>query len=197
MKIKNRKGFTLIELLAVITILGILMLVAIPSVQRVIENARRDTSIDNAKKYADAVNTQWAADNIKCKTTGSTFDTLGSSVPAGEYFVPFMTGSMTWKWDSGTYTLNSTPKTNAEFLIDKGGKSGWGNADVRGVVRVSKKANGNNLYYVAMVDGGGHGISTTSISTVVDNLARADAKSSGAVLNYTAATLGKECQVLS
>ena len=33
---KNKKGFTLIELLAVIVIMGILMMVAIPAVSRVI-----------------------------------------------------------------------------------------------------------------------------------------------------------------
>ncbi|MCI8459773.1 MAG: prepilin-type N-terminal cleavage/methylation domain-containing protein, partial [Bacilli bacterium] len=32
----NEKGFTLIELLAVITIMGILMMVAIPAVTRII-----------------------------------------------------------------------------------------------------------------------------------------------------------------
>ena len=51
MKKLNSKGFTLIELLAVITIMGILMMVAIPSVSRTIENSRRDTFADNALTY--------------------------------------------------------------------------------------------------------------------------------------------------
>ena len=37
---KNNKGFTLIELLAVVTILGILMIIGIPSVNRIIEDSR-------------------------------------------------------------------------------------------------------------------------------------------------------------
>ena len=54
---KNLKsaGFTLIELLAVITIMGILMMVAIPSVSRTIENSRRDAFADLAKQYINTV----------------------------------------------------------------------------------------------------------------------------------------------
>ena len=40
MKKTNKKGFTLIELLAVIIILGVLMIIAIPSVTQYISNSR-------------------------------------------------------------------------------------------------------------------------------------------------------------
>ena len=51
----NKKGFTLIELLAVIIILGILMIIAIPSVTSYIQNSRKSAYVDTAVAYADAV----------------------------------------------------------------------------------------------------------------------------------------------
>ena len=47
---KNKKGFTLIELLAVIIILGILMIIAIPSVTSYINNSRKEAYVDTAKE---------------------------------------------------------------------------------------------------------------------------------------------------
>ena len=46
----KNKGFTLIELLAVIIILGILMLIAIPSVTSYINNSRKETYVDTIKE---------------------------------------------------------------------------------------------------------------------------------------------------
>lgn len=46
----NKKGFTLIELLAVIIILGILMIIAIPSVTNYISNSRKSAYVNTAKE---------------------------------------------------------------------------------------------------------------------------------------------------
>lgn len=67
--IKNNKGFTLIELLAVIVILGILMIVAIPQVTRYIEQSKRDAYIDNAKAYINAARYAYLNDEFS-NTTG-------------------------------------------------------------------------------------------------------------------------------
>ena len=65
-KNKLKKGFTLIELLAVITLIGILMLLAIPSVSSIIEKFRTDTFVTNAKSYANAAKKLWTSDGLYC-----------------------------------------------------------------------------------------------------------------------------------
>ncbi len=50
----NNKGFTLIELLAVIVILGVLLAIAVPSVSKYINTAKKSTYVINVKEYADA-----------------------------------------------------------------------------------------------------------------------------------------------
>lgn len=46
----NKKGFTLVELLAVIAIISILSLIAVPNVISIVDNNRKDTMLDDAKK---------------------------------------------------------------------------------------------------------------------------------------------------
>ena len=48
---RNEKGFTLIELLAVVVIMGILMAVAIPSINLIITDSRKDIYINSAKTF--------------------------------------------------------------------------------------------------------------------------------------------------
>lgn len=142
MKKINSKGFTLIELLAVITIMGILMLVAIPAVSRTIENSRRDTFMDTAKAYVNAVKNAVAADELKC---GSGADAKIISAEG--------TGFYQLKFDSS----NETGKD----LMEQGGKSSWGNAEVKGIVVIEKTVQDNRnsyKYYVMMVDSVGRGI---------------------------------------
>ena len=51
---KNNKGFTLVEILAVIIILGILMIIAVPAVTQHISDSRKTTFITSSNKLIEA-----------------------------------------------------------------------------------------------------------------------------------------------
>ena len=154
---KNQKGFTLIELLAVIVIIGILMLIAIPAMSRYIENARKDSLITIAKEYVNAVRNSWSADDLLCGSS----DQVSSSMDEGNYYV-----------------LIDTTTESTEELLDQGGKSPWGNRDLKGYVRVNITTNAKEQrvtkYYIAIADGT-HGIYDNVSSPIeADDLARGD-----------------------
>lgn len=69
LKIKNNsKGFTLIELLAVIVILGILMITAIPAVTKYINSSKKSTFADSAGAYINAARYSLLNDEYDCQT---------------------------------------------------------------------------------------------------------------------------------
>lgn len=51
----NKKAFTLVELLASLVILGVLMLVVVPTVTRIINNNKIDTYLEDAKRFVSNV----------------------------------------------------------------------------------------------------------------------------------------------
>lgn len=157
----NSKGFTLIELLAVITILGILMLVAIPNVTRTIENSRRDTFADLAKQYVNTVRNAVLADEIKCGdiSVGGTGD--------GYYY----------------FKIDSAAKANyndSNDLMENSSKSPWSSSDVAGYVAWRKSTNGEKTttrYSILLVDNGKHGVmggtSTSPTAIKEEDISRA------------------------
>ena len=78
---KKEKGFTLIELLAVIVILAILMVVAVPKILNVIENSRKSAAESSIKLVKDAIKTQ--------VTSGSIMGTNFTSDESGCYTFNF------------------------------------------------------------------------------------------------------------
>ena len=193
----DRKGFTLIELLAVITILGILMLILIPSVSRIIENSRKNTFLSTAKNYANAVRDEWAADNLYCsRGSGASAVTnkLASSLNTGQFYIYVQSEAVGGASAQlpGTYSNGTAQNalSNFEQLINSGGRSSWGNNEVYGYVRVdvheSTQANAVSSekqmiydYYVELIDSAGHGI-TDDQNKLVGNLIRSDVKTTGA-----------------
>ena len=51
----KNKGFTMVELLASMVLLGILMIVAVPTVLRVMDDSRRTTIVNDSKKFVSNV----------------------------------------------------------------------------------------------------------------------------------------------
>ena len=60
----KNKGFTLIELLAVIVILAILMVVAVPKILNVIENSRKSAAESSIKLVKDAIRSQVTSESM-------------------------------------------------------------------------------------------------------------------------------------
>ena len=81
---RNKKGFTLIELLAVIVIMGILIMVAIPAVTRYILQSRKDAFADTAKSYITAVRYAYLNDELNCNGSYPTAGTLYYKLDAAD-----------------------------------------------------------------------------------------------------------------
>ena len=92
----KKKGFTLIELLAVIIIIGIIMMISIPSVTSIIDETRKKAYVDVINTYTDAVKKQVEARKFNIKKDGATYyvpvdlidiDTGKNESPYGEWAV--------------------------------------------------------------------------------------------------------------
>ncbi len=86
----NRKGFTLVELLAVIVILAVLALVAMPNVTRLMENARKNSFTTEAEEFAKYAQTAYTnvqlAGSLSSSGQISKFKVPGTAKGDFEYF---------------------------------------------------------------------------------------------------------------
>ena len=130
----SKKGFTLIELLAVIVILGVLLAIAIPSVAKYINTAKKSTYVINVKEYADAAKKEF-------------------NLASSEYELPISYGEAS--------VISFGELENA--LENGGKKSPYGAKfiDVYSYVMVVNDGSAEKphfTYYVAAVDEKGYGI---------------------------------------
>lgn len=162
---KNKKGFTLIELLAVITIMGILMLVAIPAVSRTIENSRRSTFANTIGTYIRAASAAIEAGEVYCLNTNESYDTIYNNESNWikttklndntYYYINVTTDQNYSGWN------NKFAYENYSALLESGGKSSWGNSDLKGYLMFNITGSGSNqkIKFGAYIrDKGGHGV---------------------------------------
>lgn len=72
----NKKAFTLVELLAVVVILGVLMLIAIPNTVSLIDKNKATTFLENAKTFVSLVQTKIQTDKSLELPTNSNYVTI-------------------------------------------------------------------------------------------------------------------------
>ena len=77
----NKKGFTLIELLAVIVILGILMIIAVPAVSRYISDSRKQAYVDIAYNYVKAARMEVNSEKYQFYDTDTTYYLHINNIP--------------------------------------------------------------------------------------------------------------------
>lgn len=62
----KRNGFTMVELLATIVILSVIMMIAVPSVIGILNKNKKDTMLNDAKKFLSLAEAQAKKDNYTC-----------------------------------------------------------------------------------------------------------------------------------
>jgi prepilin-type N-terminal cleavage/methylation domain-containing protein len=178
----NKKGFTLIELLAVIVILGILMMTAIPAVTKAIAKSRRNTYWQNMKSYAKSAATPFL-DGEYSATVGG--ESASCPIPGtGQYtIIPV-----------SIVDLEQGDKTKSSFKSPY--QTGINNCEPTIVVVNEGTADKDKIeWYVLGMDKAGNGIveltniNELNLSSVVTGKSTSDCKA-GALASKGTITIG-------
>ena len=148
---KKKNGFTLIELLAVIIIMAVLLMTALPAVTRSIANSKRKTFATNAKRFIDAARTAMIDGDLSVATPGIQNASTTCQTPG-----------------FGSYV--AVPITKI-FLERGGDKSSFGQPYTTGyVVVVNDGTKGDKFnYYFIGVDKGNSGVENDLAAPSVKN----------------------------
>ena len=157
------------------------MMVAIPAVNRYINNSKKNTFINTAKSYVAAVRTAYNSDDIEClhRYDGTVWENV-SSIQNGELFIDFLFPEEGSYWNTAsasTIVDYGDPIKNAKYLMDSTTKSPW-NHNIGGMVVIEK--NGNHATYKVAITDGKHNISSGSYPYVknVNDINKGDVKTS-------------------
>ena len=111
----KNKGFTLIELLAVIIIISVIAVVAVPKILDVIENSKRQTSIESGQLYARAVNQNMTFSDLDSNKYKSFFKSDQSVYSVKE----LSSVTVKNKPKSGSVTINDKRVVGADLCINE------------------------------------------------------------------------------
>ena len=107
---KNNKGFTLVELLAVIVVLAIVMGLAAVAITNVLENTRKAAMVSDAKSFLDGAHSLVNSSDLNTMIGGTNATNYAPSCNAAEIkYIPL-----------------------SALELEKGGKSPYGNAYLKG-----------------------------------------------------------------
>ena len=118
--LKSNKGFTLVELLAVIVIMGILMMVAIPTVNGVIFDSRVNTYVQSAQSFIKSAKNSVADGSIKVSSYDVTYyihvNNLVDDKVADSPFAP---------WNDAYVAVTKDYDNSYTFYWVSSDKAGW------------------------------------------------------------------------
>ena len=121
MKRLNKKGFTLVELLAVIVILGVLLLIAVPAISTITADSKFNSAKDSAMNVLEAGRTCSMAKNAICDKAAvasyidatGTIGTLTLDVPADNPIVK------AFSYTENGYTITFSDATGCSISTAK------------------------------------------------------------------------------
>lgn len=152
----KKNGFTMVELLAVITIMGLLLLITIPSVSRIIENARKDSFVSTASDYLEAVENNVIGDNLVCYNNGKWIPI--SVTKDGKYFFSICTSTSSKNCylvggaGIGEIMNRDEIVDSTSNLFDNIKKSPFGGTELQGYVVWEKKTTGTGKEKMTSID---------------------------------------------